>query len=90
MVFGDHNIPFFLDEKRSLSHHPLAESIRSAFDMVLTHFGFDSVFRYLKTDLIPVKRELVDKLENYVLASGIRGERWILPELLAIHGRIPF
>ncbi|MGI6162325.1 MAG: PD-(D/E)XK nuclease family protein [Bacillota bacterium] len=80
MVFGDHNIPFFLDEKRSLSHHPLAELIRSAFDMVLTHFGFDSVFRYLKTDLIPVKRELVDKLENYVLASGIRGERWILPE----------
>ncbi len=80
MVFGNHNIPLFLDEKRSLSHHPLAELIRSAFDMVLTNFGFDSVFRYLKTDLVPVKRELVDKLENYVLASGIRGERWILPD----------
>lgn len=80
MVFTDHGIPFFLDEKRSLSHHPLAELIRSAFDMVLTGFGFDPVFRYLKTDLVPVERELVDKLENYVLASGIRGKSWISPE----------
>lgn len=77
ITFQDHGIPFFLDQKRSLSHHPLAELIRSAFDIVLTDFGFDSVFRYLKTDLVPLKREWVDQLENYVLACGIRGKRWI-------------
>ncbi|HHY11582.1 MAG TPA: hypothetical protein GX529_03025 [Firmicutes bacterium] len=80
MVFRDHDIPFFLDLKRPLSHHPLAELIRSAFDMLLTDFGFDPVFRYLKTDLVPLERESVDELENYVLACGIRGRRWISEE----------
>ncbi len=77
MVFKDYDIPFFLDMKRALSHHPLAELIRSAFDMMLTNFGFDSVFRYLKTDLISVERESIDELENYVLACGIRGYLWL-------------
>ncbi|HHT84264.1 MAG TPA: helicase-exonuclease AddAB subunit AddB [Firmicutes bacterium] len=77
MVFTDHDIPFFLDLKSSLSHHPLAELVRSAFDIILTDFGFDAVFRYLKTDLVPLDRELVDELENYVLACGIRGKRWL-------------
>jgi len=80
MVFKDYDIPFFIDKKTSLSHHPAAELIRSAFDVVLTEFSFDSIFRYLKTDLVRVERDLVDELENYVLAKGIRGEVWIQPE----------
>lgn len=80
LVFKDHGIPFFLDQKRSLSHHPLAELIRAALDAVLTSLGSDSVFRYLKTDLVPIGREMVDRLENYVLSHGIHGERWISPE----------
>jgi len=79
-VFRDHGIPFFLDKKRSLGHHPLAELVRSCLDMVLTELSFDSVFRYLKTDLLPLSRELVDELENYVLAHGIRGETWFREE----------
>ena len=80
MVFNDHDIPFFLDEKSSLSHHPLAELIRSAFDVVISDFSFDAVFRYLKTDLVPCDRASIDKLENFVLASGIRGKTWLDPE----------
>ncbi|HOA70762.1 MAG: helicase-exonuclease AddAB subunit AddB [Bacillota bacterium] len=80
MVFTRHGIPYFLDLKSSLAHHPLAELIRSAFDIVLTDFSFDPVFRYLKTDLVPLDRECVDELENYVLACGIRGKQWILDE----------
>ncbi len=80
MVFTDHDIPYFLDLKSSLSHHPLAELIRSAFDIVLTDFGFDPVFRYLKTELVPLDRELIDELENYVLACGIRGKQWLMDD----------
>lgn len=80
LVFRDHNVPFFLDQKRSLSHHPLAEVIRSALEVALNSFGSESVFRYLKTDLVPIEREMVDRLENYVLSHGIQGERWIAPE----------
>ncbi len=77
LVFRDHGIPFFLDRKRPLSHHPLSELLRSAMDAALTGFSSEAVFRYLKTDLVPVDRESVDILENYVLAHGITGERWI-------------
>ncbi len=77
LVFKDHGIPFFLDRKKSLSHHPLSELLRAAMDAAITSFSSQAVFRYLKTDLVPVEREAVDVLENYVLAHGINGERFI-------------
>lgn len=80
LVFRDHGIPFFLDRKRPLSHHPLAELIRSALDVVLTSWSVEAVFRYLKTDLVPVGRDQVDVLENYVLSHGIVGEKWLSEE----------
>ena len=80
LVFRDYGIPFFLDMKRPISHHPLAELVRAALDVGLTSWSSESVFRYLKTDLVPVGRDEVDELENYVLAHGITGERWISEE----------
>ncbi len=77
LVFKDHGIPHFIDEKRSVSHHPLAELLRAALDVVLTSFSSEAVFRYLKTDLVPVSRGEVDILENYVLAHGINHQRWV-------------
>lgn len=75
-IFADYGIPVFLDEKRKVLHHPLVELIRSALEVVSQQWAYDPVFRYLKTDLIPLKRDEVDLLENYVLAHGIRGSRW--------------
>ncbi|MEW6698565.1 MAG: helicase-exonuclease AddAB subunit AddB [Bacillota bacterium] len=75
-VFEDHGIPHFIDQKRTVLHHPLVELIRSTLEVVSQQWAYDPVFRYLKTDLVPVRRDEVDKLENYVLAHGIRGSRW--------------
>jgi ATP-dependent helicase/nuclease subunit B len=75
-VFGDNGIPFFIDRKRPVLHHPLIELIRSALETVHKDWAYDPVFRYLKTDLTPVSRDEIDRLENYVLAHGIRGKRW--------------
>lgn len=75
-IFTDHEIPFFIDSKRTVMHHPLVELIRSALEVVNSGWASDPVFRYLKTDLVPVSREQVDRLENYVLAHGIKGSRW--------------
>jgi len=59
-----------------VSHHPLIELIRSALEIASYGFRQEPVFRYLKTDLIPVGRREVDILENYVLAHGIQGALW--------------
>jgi ATP-dependent helicase/nuclease subunit B len=76
-IFKDYGIPCFIDRRRPVSHHPLIELIRSALEVASYGFRQESVFRYLKTDLIPVGRREVDILENYVLAHGIQGALWL-------------
>ncbi len=87
----DYGIPFFCDQKKTVTHHPLLELIRSAMEVVKGGWRYDSIFRSVKTDmLIPPIRQLhgeqndstellrlaLDRLENYVLAYGIQGKRW--------------
>ncbi len=80
LTLGDFGIPYFLDQRKPLSFHPLAELLRASLDVVMTSFRSEAVIRYLKTDLVPVGREQVDRLENYCLAHGITGETWISAE----------
>ena len=86
-VLTDYNIPFFSDNSRPAVHHPLAELLRSALDVVLERWSYEPVFRCLKTDLLPVTRDQVDLLENYCLEFGIRGSRWTKPEDWAFRRR---
>ena len=79
-VLADYAIPFFSDGSRPAVHHPLAELVRSAIELVLEKWSYEPVFRCLKTDLLPVTRDEVDILENYCLEFGIRGSRWTSPE----------
>ena len=58
-------------------HHPLTELIKSALEVVSHNWAYDAIFRYLKTDLVDIEREHVDILENYVLAYGIKGHKWV-------------
>jgi len=80
-VFGDYGIPYYLDGKSAVSHHPLVEFIRSALECVTGGWKAESVFRCAKTDLLGtpekrVSRDDIDRLENYALAAGIDGWRW--------------
>ncbi len=75
-VFRRHHIPVFIDRRRSVAHHPVVELVRSALETIQMDWAYEPVFRYLKTDLAPVDRDEVDRLENYVLEFGIRGWRW--------------
>lgn len=85
-ALSDYGVPFFLDHKRSVLHHPLIEFIRSAIETIQHNWHYDAVFRCAKTDfLLPwgtdqeerVLRREIDVLENYVLAFGIKGSKWI-------------
>lgn len=78
-VFSDYEIPFFSDSKRRSVHHPLAELMRSALEAI-HGWRYEPLFRCFKTDFFPVTRSQIDLLENYVLAFGIRGQRWTMAE----------
>ncbi|WP_416828697.1 helicase-exonuclease AddAB subunit AddB [Ectobacillus polymachus] len=82
-MFQDYNIPYFIDKKRSMLHHPLIELIRSSFDVIRGNWRYDAVFRCVKTELLyPLRshteklREDMDEFENYCLSYGIQGSRW--------------
>jgi len=83
-IFNDHDIPVFIDEKRTMLNHSLIEFIRSGLDVVEGNWRYDAVFRVLKTGFIPsfdqdypLTNDAIDELENYVLEYGIRSrERW--------------
>jgi len=76
-LFGDYDIPFFIDKPKSLSTHPVIRLITSATRAVTNGFSNSDVFIYLKTALAPVTGNDVDILENYCLAFGARGADWL-------------
>ena len=71
-IFEIHAIPYFIDRKRNAAHHPLAELIRSALE-VLRGWRREAIFRCLRTGFFDVPQEDVDLLENYVIEFGIKG-----------------
>lgn len=75
-VFKEHGIPYFIDELRPLSHHPLVELVRSALEAYVTGGGKEAVLRCLRTDLIPVSRDAVDRWENELARRGAAAVPW--------------
>lgn len=75
-VFDDYKIDYFLDEKISIMENPIIILILSILDMKDKNYSYDSVFRYLKSGLTGVSDEDIFLLENYVIANGIKGNRW--------------
>ncbi|WHX41854.1 helicase-exonuclease AddAB subunit AddB [Mesobacillus sp. AQ2] len=82
-IFEDYGLPFFIDQKRNMLHHPLIELVRSSLETVLGNWRYEPIFRAVKTDLLFPEgadlnrvREQMDILENYVLAYGIQGDKW--------------
>ena len=75
--FAKFGIPIYLDHTKGILRNPFAEYIRSALQIVLQDFSYESVFHYLRTGLTGFGAEEVDRLENYVRRFGIRGrKRW--------------
>lgn len=71
-------IPVFMDKTRGILLNPFIEYIRSALKIVMENFSYQSVFHYLRSGLAGFDREETDRLENYVIACGIKGKtRWM-------------
>lgn len=72
-AFEKYHIPCFLDQKHTVFMNPFVEYIRAAVDLVAESFSYESVFRLLRCGLTDITEEETDRLENYVVAMGIRG-----------------
>ncbi len=75
--FNISKIPCFIDYKKDILNNPFVELLRAAIVIVSEDFSYEGVFRFIKTGLTGFEKEDIDLLENYVLATGIRGvKRW--------------
>ncbi|MBQ5660287.1 MAG: hypothetical protein IIV18_02980 [Lachnospiraceae bacterium] len=71
--FDDCGIPCFIDYKRDILANPFVEFLRAVFQMMEENFSYDSVFRYLKSGLTGISTDVVDRMDNYCVAMGLRG-----------------
>jgi ATP-dependent helicase/nuclease subunit B len=75
-VFTRYGIPFFLDRREPVTHHPLAELTRFALRTVTFGWKRDDWFGALKTGLVGDAEAQLDELENEALRRGWDGAQW--------------
>ncbi|MEE0410358.1 MAG: hypothetical protein UD759_06195, partial [Clostridia bacterium] len=85
-VFDEYSIPYYSDERISISEYPIATQLLSLFDIIEYNWDYESVFAYLRAGFVFAKTHTqngktvykrldpddIDLLENYVLKYGIR------------------
>jgi ATP-dependent helicase/nuclease subunit B len=78
-IFCNYEIPFFIDRRESVSHHPVAELIRYALRLVAYNWRSEDLFGALKLGFAPASDFEIDWLENEAIANGWSGKFWQLP-----------
>ena len=72
-IFPIYEIPCFIDQTKKVLLNPMIEFLRAALDLIRQNYNYESVFRCLRTGMCVLEPQEIDRMENYVLALGIRG-----------------
>ncbi|HZL13416.1 MAG TPA: hypothetical protein VFC85_04675, partial [Verrucomicrobiae bacterium] len=78
-IFRRYQIPFFLDRRESVAHHPLAELTHGALRTIAFDWQHDDFFAALKSGFCHGAENEIDRLENAALQFGWRGKKWREP-----------
>ncbi len=77
-AFNARGIPFFIDRRRSIAHHPLVELLRGLLRLAAEDYPTDAVRGLLKTGLLGLDDAQADELENHLVATAISGrDQWV-------------
>lgn len=75
-VMRKYGIPFFLDHRENVAHHPLAELTRGVLRTLAFGWKHTDLFTALKSGLTHTPMDVLDELENEALANGWEGDHW--------------
>ncbi len=75
-IFHEHNIPFFVDGRRSAGHHPLIQLVRAILDAAADPWGEEPMLTIIKSGLCGLSIDESAELENQLLSQDIRGKDW--------------
>lgn len=74
-IFGKYKIPYFMDMTREILFHPFIEFIRATLEVIQNNYSYEAMFRFLRCGYCDMEEEDIDLLENYILATGIKGKK---------------
>lgn len=71
-IFKKYNIPFYIDDKKSIDNNPLIKTVLSLLSVIINDWQPDDVLEYLKSGLAH-SSVYSDEIENEILSTGIKG-----------------
>ena len=86
LIFHRCALPVYLSGTDDILEKTAIATVLAALDAAMEGLEQREVLRYLKSLLSPVEPEICDKLENYAIRWGIRGEKWNRPFTLHPEG----
>lgn len=86
-VFEEYRIPVFQSAMEDIIQKPVFALVMAAQELLSGEYGYEMVFRYLKTGLTNVGSKDCDTLENYVLLWNVRGNQWRKEKGFTLHPR---
>lgn len=75
-AFAAKKIPCFFDKKEAVVRHPVIVFLLSAIDIVSKGYTMNTVLAYMKSGFSGLSTDAVSRLENYILATGVKGAAW--------------
>ncbi len=74
-TFDEYEIPIFLDQTKKITLNPFVEYLRATIQILVKNYSYEAMFHYLRSGMVEYDRDLIDKLENYCLATGVKGKK---------------
>jgi len=73
-LFAKYRIPCFIDATSEIAFSPFIEAIRALLQIIDSNYSYESIMRFMRTGFSGIEQEEIDYLDNYLLATGIRGK----------------
>ncbi len=70
-IFDVYELPYFIDQKLEVAHHPLVHFIRSYLRLYVDRFAHKDIMDLLHTDLLDVSTLEIAEFELYIKQYGI-------------------
>lgn len=78
-VFVSHDIPFYIESKKTLDNHPFPKLILDIINIQRLNFDRENFLALLKNPFLETEYSLQDKFENYVLKYAIERQKFLAP-----------
>ncbi len=79
LIFHRFHIPVYQSGTEAVLDKSVIHTVLAALEAVLSGFDQRSTLRYLRSALSPLGPDTCDRVENYAVIWGIRGQKWVNP-----------